>query len=238
VKVVAAACDGACSGNPGPGGWGALLRFDDGSVHEMGGADRSTTNNRMELTAALALLEALQDLPRHADLTIRTDSRYLIDGLQKWMAGWKRKGWRTASGGPVLNRDLWEALDRARVPGLRLEHVRGHSGDPDNERCDEIAVAFSRGRLPSLAEGEQLSTARLEADRPATTATTAAAPAARAASEMPAVLASLDTALESLPRDQGALRIGGWRLVPRPPQGWRLERGAGGLDTPTSEPDG
>jgi ribonuclease HI len=229
--VVAAACDGACSGNPGPGGWGALLRFEDGRVQEMGGGDRSTTNNRMELTAALALLEALRDLPRHPELTIRTDSRYLIDGLQKWMAGWKRKGWRTASGGPVLNRDLWEALDQARVPGLRLEHVRGHSGDPDNERCDAIAVAFSRGKLPELAEGEQLTTARLEAERPAiatSASSTPPAPPAAPAAPLPAVLAALDGALASLPRDQGALRIGGWRVVPRPPQGWRLERDAGG----------
>jgi ribonuclease HI len=167
LRVVAAACDGACSGNPGPGGWGALLRFEDGSVHELGGADRDTTNNRMELTAALALFERLSDLPRHPDLVIRTDSRYLIDGLEKWLAGWKRKGWRTASGGAVLNRDLWEQLDRARLPGLRLKHVRGHSGDPDNDRCDAIAVAFSRGRLPRLAEGEVLASVRLEAERPA-----------------------------------------------------------------------
>lgn len=150
VAVVAAACDGACSGNPGPGGWGALLRFGDGSVREMGGADRSTTNNRMELTGALAVLEALADLPRGPGLAIRTDSRYVIDGLQKWMAGWKRKGWRTSSGGPVLNRDLWEQLDQHRVPGVSLVHVRGHSGDPDNDRCDAIAVAFARGQKPQL----------------------------------------------------------------------------------------
>ncbi len=151
LRVVAAACDGACSGNPGPGGWGALLRFEDGSQRELGGADPATTNNRMELTAALALLENLRDLPRHPDLVIRTDSRYLIDGLQKWLAGWKRKGWRTASGGQVLNRDLWERLDRARLPALSLVHVRGHSGDPDNDRCDVIAVAFARGQRPRLA---------------------------------------------------------------------------------------
>ena len=151
LRVVAAACDGACSGNPGPGGWGALLRFEDGSQRELGGGDPATTNNRMELTAALALLDNLRDLPRHPDLVIRTDSRYLIDGLQKWLAGWKRKGWRTASGGQVLNRDLWERLDRARLPDLSLVHVRGHSGDPDNDRCDVIAVAFSRGQRPRLA---------------------------------------------------------------------------------------
>jgi len=148
--VVAAACDGACSGNPGPGGWGALLRFADGSHHELGGRVAATTNNRMELTAALAVLTLLKDLPCHPELVIRTDSRYLIDGLQKWLPGWKRKGWRTASGGSVLNRDLWEQLDGSRLQGIRLQHVRGHSGDPDNDRCDAIAVAFSRGSVPDL----------------------------------------------------------------------------------------
>ncbi|MFS6826969.1 ribonuclease H [Cyanobium sp. ATX-6F1] len=140
-----ASCDGACSGNPGPGGWGALLRFEDGTVREFGGWEPATTNNRMELTAALALLETLADLPRHPALAIRTDSRYLIDGFSKWMAGWKRKGWRTASGGAVLNRELWEALDRARLADVPFVHVKGHSGDPDNDRCDAIAVAYSRG---------------------------------------------------------------------------------------------
>ncbi len=105
----------------------------------------------MELTAALALFAELRDLPRHPDLVIRTDSRYLIDGLQTWLAGWKRRGWRTASGGPVLNQDLWQQLEAARLPGLRLVHVRGHSGDPDNDRCDAIAVAFSQGQRPRLA---------------------------------------------------------------------------------------
>ena len=166
AQVVAAACDGACSGNPGPGGWGALLRFSDGSVHELGGAEGASTNNRMELTAALALLRALRELPRHPGLVIRTDSRYLIDGLQKWLPGWKRKGWRTASGGAVLNRDLWEQLDGSRIRGLELQHVRGHSGDPDNDRCDAIAVAFSRGQSPQLEVGERLTSAGLEAGRP------------------------------------------------------------------------
>ncbi|MFM7312742.1 MAG: ribonuclease H [Cyanobium sp.] len=156
-RVIAAACDGACSGNPGPGGWGALLRFEDGALRELGGADPATTNNRMELSAALAVYEALRELPRHPDLVIRTDSRYLIDGLQKWLPGWKRKGWRTASGGPVLNRDLWEELERARLPDVPLIHVRGHSGDADNDRCDAIAVAFSRRQRPLLAsEGSDL----------------------------------------------------------------------------------
>jgi len=154
-RVVGAACDGACSGNPGPGGWGALLRFEDGSVRELGASDPATTNNRMELSAALALLELLKELPRRQEMVIRTDSRYLIDGMDKWLPGWKRRSWRTASGGPVLNRDLWERLDQARLAGVGFQHVRGHSGDPDNDRCDAIAVAFSRGQRPLLArEGE------------------------------------------------------------------------------------
>lgn len=258
VRVVAAACDGACSGNPGPGGWGALLRFEDGSRRELGGADAATTNNRMELTAALAVLEALRKLPRHPDLVLRTDSRYLIDGFEKWMAGWKRKGWRTASGGAVLNRDLWEQLDAARLPGLALRHVRGHSGDPDNDRCDAIAVAFSRGQSPALAIETQ------PRRSPALQAPAAEAPAAKE----PAVADPLDPAppslLHLLSRLELAdrLAVGGYslrtvelaRLLELPtarlegkgepwlwrdwlvrPLGngcWRLERGAGGLDTP------
>ena len=149
-RVVAAATDGACSGNPGPGGWGALLRFEDGSVEEFGGHDPSTTNNRMELQAALELLKRLKDLPRHPDLTLRTDSKYLIDGLGSWMQGWKRRGWKTAAGKPVLNQDLWVALDQARLLDVPLTYVKGHSGDPDNDRVDRIAVSFSRGLGPDL----------------------------------------------------------------------------------------
>jgi ribonuclease HI len=246
VRVVAAACDGACSGNPGPGGWGALLRFEDGSRRELGGADPATTNNRMELTAALAVLEALRDLPRHPDLVLRTDSRYLIDGFEKWIAGWKRKGWRTASGGAVLNRDLWERLDAARLPGLALRHVRGHSGDPDNDRCDTIAVAFSRGQTPTLAvEGEsgvapepvavpdvldpaprslQALLSRLElADR------LAAGGYSLRAVELARLLEVPTAALEGkgdpwLWRD--------WLVRPLDNGCWRLERGAGGLARP------
>ena len=150
-RVVAAATDGACSGNPGPGGWGALIRFEDGSVEEFGGSDPATTNNRMELQAALSLLERLAELPRHPDLTLRTDSKYLIDGLGSWMAGWKRKGWKTAAGKPVLNQDLWQALDAARLPDVPLTYVKGHSGDPDNDRVDAIAVAYSKGGTPPLS---------------------------------------------------------------------------------------
>ena len=217
AQVVAAACDGACSGNPGPGGWGALLRFSDGSVHELGGAEGATTNNRMELTAALALLRELRELPRDPGLVIRTDSRYLIDGLQKWLPGWKRKGWRTASGGAVLNRDLWEQLDGSRIRGLELQHVRGHSGDPDNDRCDAIAVAFSRGQSPQLEVGERLTSAGLEAGRPS----------ARLPSS-PAAKAVQSDLLAAAPSDPAPPALG--RLLERLEVADRLARGGYALN--------
>ncbi|WP_269622273.1 ribonuclease H family protein [Prochlorococcus marinus] len=142
--VIAAATDGACSGNPGPGGWGAILRFEDGTIEEFGGFAENTTNNRMELYAALSILKKLENLPRHPNLKIRTDSKYLIDGFEKWIIGWKQKGWKTAAGKKVLNQDLWKALDNSRLPDVSLEYVKGHSGDPDNERVDYIAVSFSK----------------------------------------------------------------------------------------------
>ena len=143
-RVVLAATDGACSGNPGPGGWGALIRFEDGSIEEFGGFASQTTNNRMELQAALEVLKRLKDLPRQSRIQIKTDSKYLIDGLTSWMKGWKQKGWKTASGKPVLNQDLWKALDKARLVDVKLVYVKGHSGDLDNDRVDEIAVSFSK----------------------------------------------------------------------------------------------
>ncbi|QNI43597.1 ribonuclease HI [Synechococcus sp. A15-28] len=165
--MVAAATDGACSGNPGPGGWGGLLRFEDGSVEEFGGHDPATTNNRMELQAALELLQRLKDLPRHPDLTLRTDSKYLIDGLGSWIKGWKRKGWKTAAGKPVLNQDLWKSLDAARLDDVPLAYVKGHSGDPDNDRVDRIAVAFSQGRLMDLGQPSVEGDAEVADDDPA-----------------------------------------------------------------------
>ena len=143
-RVVGAATDGACSGNPGPGGWGALIRFEDGAVQEFGGFEAQTTNNRMELKAALIVLGHLKNLERLPDLKIRTDSKYLINGFETWIKGWKKKGWKTAAGKKVLNQDLWEALDTARLKNVGLEYVKGHSGDPDNERVDDIAVSFSK----------------------------------------------------------------------------------------------
>ncbi|KKZ11971.1 MAG: ribonuclease HI [Candidatus Synechococcus spongiarum SP3] len=156
--LITAACDGACSGNPGPGGWSYLLRFDDGRVEERGGFSENTTNNRMEMQAALALLKRIAREPRQTGFTIRTDSKYLVYGFSQWLKGWKQRGWKKSDGQPVLNRDLWEALDQARLPGVELTHVKGHSGDPDNERVDAIAVAFRDGKQPVLRSGSHPST--------------------------------------------------------------------------------
>jgi ribonuclease HI len=200
-----------------------LLRFSDGSVHELGGAEGATTNNRMELTAALALLRELRELPRDPGLVIRTDSRYLIDGLQKWLPGWKRKGWRTASGGAVLNRDLWEQLDGSRIRGLELQHVRGHSGDPDNDRCDAIAVAFSRGQSPQLEVGERLTSAGLELGRPS-----APLPSSPAAKAVQSTLLVQSNLLAAAPSDPAPPALG--RLLERLEVADRLARGGYALN--------
>ena len=142
--------DGACSGNPGPGGWAARLKYADGRIRELGGAEPDTTNNRMELQAAI---EGLRFAERGEPVTMVTDSEYLLKGITRWIHGWKRKQWKTASRKPVLNQDLWRALDELNSSSVRWEYTRGHAGDPDNERCDEIAQAFSRGEQPLLEGG-------------------------------------------------------------------------------------
>ena len=128
--------DGACSGNPGPGGWGAILRYGD-TEREISGGEPETTNNRMELLAAI---EALSALKRSCDVVLHTDSRYVMDGITEWLPNWKRRGWKTAAKKPVKNADLWQRLDelngRHRVS---WRWVKGHAGDPDNERADELA---------------------------------------------------------------------------------------------------
>jgi len=132
--------DGACSGNPGPGGWGYILRGDGIDGESVGsGGDSATTNNRMELTA---VLEGLARVPDGADVVLVTDSEYCVKGLRDWIEGWKRRGWRKADKSPVMNRDLWERLDaqRARVR-IEPRWIRGHSEHPENERCDRLAVA-------------------------------------------------------------------------------------------------
>ncbi|GII80513.1 ribonuclease H [Sphaerisporangium rufum] len=135
-RVVEIYTDGACSGNPGPGGWGAVLRY--GRVEkELHGGEPLTTNNRMELTAAIVALEALT---RPVTVRLYTDSTYVRDGITRWLAGWKRNGWRTAARQPVKNADLWQRLDAAaRVHQVEWLWVRGHSGHPENERADALA---------------------------------------------------------------------------------------------------
>jgi ribonuclease HI len=128
--------DGACSGNPGPGGWGAILRF-GGHERELCGGEAETTNNRMELTAAI---EALNALKRPCAVDLHTDSTYVRSGIKEWLAGWKRKNWKTAANKPVKNVELWQALDEARQRHDVIWHwVKGHAGHPDNERADELA---------------------------------------------------------------------------------------------------
>lgn len=129
-------CDGACSGNPGPGGYGAILRY-GGRVKELSGGARDTTNNRMEMTAAI---EALRQLKRPCRVVITTDSQYLVKGMTEWIDGWQRKGWRNSKREPVVNKDLWELLLALIKPHtVQWNWVRGHDGHVENERCDQLA---------------------------------------------------------------------------------------------------
>lgn len=134
--------DGACSGNPGPGGYGAIVEGPDGT-EELSRGYRNTTNNRMELRGAIA---ALESVPRGAKAVLSTDSRYVVDAIEKkWVDGWKRRGWRKADGGEVKNVDLWMLLlDACAGKTVRFRWVEGHAGDPGNERCDRLAVAASK----------------------------------------------------------------------------------------------
>jgi len=128
--------DGACSGNPGPGGWGALLRW-KGTDKEMSGGERETTNNRMEMMAAISALESLK---RTVPVDLYTDSTYVRDGITKWLPGWKSNGWKTAAKKPVKNQDLWLRLEAAmRDHDIKWHWVKGHAGHPENERADELA---------------------------------------------------------------------------------------------------
>jgi ribonuclease HI len=143
--------DGACSGNPGPGGYGAILRFGD-REREISGGEEATTNNRMELMGAIAALEALT---RPCAVTLHTDSQYLRNGVTDWMRAWKARGWRTADRKPVKNVDLWQRLESASERhDIDWRWVRGHAGDPMNERVDELArgaIARRRSRSPGGA---------------------------------------------------------------------------------------
>jgi ribonuclease HI len=144
LPLVEIATDGACKGNPGPGGWGAVLRFGT-TEKEMSGAENPSTNNRMELMAAISALEALKKPCR---VKLSTDSRYVMDGLTKWIHGWRKNGWKTADKKPVKNAELWQRLLDATAPH-RIEWlwVKGHAGHPDNERADKLAsdAALARG---------------------------------------------------------------------------------------------
>lgn len=131
-------CDGACSGNPGPGGFGCILRS-GGKEKELSGAEPHTTNNRMELTAAITALETLK---RPCDVVLTTDSQYLVKGMTEWIPGWIRRGWKNSKKEDVLNRDLWERLlELTRIHRVEWAWIRGHNGHQENERCDALARA-------------------------------------------------------------------------------------------------
>ncbi|MGH1468172.1 MAG: ribonuclease HI [Bdellovibrionales bacterium] len=151
--------DGACSGNPGPGGYGAVIVYPDGRVKELGGGRRDTTNNRMEMMAVIkGLCEVVSS---KEDVLVLTDSTYVIQGATQWIFGWRKKNWLTAAGKEVSNKDLWLELDRAvvkrqSISKLSWGYVRGHVGVPGNERCDEIGVAYSKKQFIELFDGKLL----------------------------------------------------------------------------------
>jgi ribonuclease HI len=155
-KIVDIFTDGACSGNPGPGGWGALLRY-NGVEKELSGGEATTTNNRMELMAAIAALEGLK---RGVRVRLHTDSMYLRDGITKWIHDWKRRNWRTADKKPVKNVDLWQRLETAlERHDVEWIWVRGHAGHPENERADALArqaiAELREGNTQSLPKDQQ-----------------------------------------------------------------------------------
>ena len=165
--AIEAATDGACSGNPGPGGWGGLIIFDDKSELEIGGSEQNTTNNRMELTAAIKTLEKLKTYKLKENFKLRTDSKYVIEGYTKWITNWKRNGWKTSSGKSVQNLDLWQKIDQLRINGLVMEYVKGHSGDKQNDRVDKIATNYSKGiSLESKLEESESSADFFEKNAP------------------------------------------------------------------------
>ncbi len=141
MKTVQIITDGACLGNPGPGGWACILRFNQ-HKKELSGCDPATTNNRMELTAAIQGLRALRE---GCEVEVVTDSEYLKNGITQWIHGWKRNGWRTSANKPVVNRDLWEALDeQVSKHKVHWTWTKGHADHADNNRCDELAARAAR----------------------------------------------------------------------------------------------
>lgn len=148
--------DGACTGNPGPGGWACIVSLPDGAVHELGGGVKETTNNRMEMAAAIRALAMLE--PKEATpIVLYTDSSYVIKGITQWIWGWRSRGWKSADGKDVANRELWEELlrqvTRLKPSNVDWRYVRGHSGYAGNERCDEIAVSFAKNKPEQLYVG-------------------------------------------------------------------------------------
>lgn len=148
------ACDGSCLGNPGPGGWAAVIISSPGEEQVLSGGEAETTNNRMELTAAIRAVEAV---PAGARATVFCDSQYVVKGITEWLPRWIRRGWQTTSRRPVKNADLWRRLAdaRARRPAVRFEWVRGHSGHPGNERAHEVASAEAVRRAAPSDAGRQ-----------------------------------------------------------------------------------
>jgi len=154
IRPIVVFTDGAAKGNPGPGGWGAVVVTTGGGVREFGGGSPHTTNNRMELTGPIEALAHLKAATGR--IAVYTDSSYVIRGISEWIPSWHRRGWRTIEGKDVLNRDLWErlwTLVRDRADGVEWHYVRGHIGVPGNERVDEIATAFAMQKVPRLFEG-------------------------------------------------------------------------------------
>lgn len=138
TKKIEIYTDGACSGNPGPGGWGAILRW-NGHEKELSGGEAETTNNRMEM---MAVIKALSALKKPSKVDLYTDSKYVMQGVNEWLEGWKARGWRTAGKKPVKNQDLWERIDSAiQTHNVTFHWVKGHDGHPENERADQLAVA-------------------------------------------------------------------------------------------------
>ncbi len=174
-------CDGAAKGNPGPGGWGVVVVRPDGYVTELGGRDAHTTNNRMELTGAIEALAHVQSLKDAVG--VYTDSTYVIKGIREWIWAWRRRGWKTAEGNDVLNRDLWERLgalvDARGRSGVTWHYVRGHRGIPGNERVDEIADGLARGQHVELYRGALIGYGRPVLDLPDDTDVPARTPASK-----------------------------------------------------------
>jgi ribonuclease HI len=155
LRVKAVYTDGACSGNPGPGGWGVVVQFTNGQEQELGGGAAQTTNNRMELQAAIEAVKYLESISvPSAKACIYTDSEYVKNGITKWLLNWKKRGWKTAQGKPVLNQDLWEILDALNPNQHEWQYIKAHAGHPGNERADAIARAFSLKQTPKLANLE------------------------------------------------------------------------------------